>query len=316
MSSLVDFLVSDTEAKALRQSNNKKAPSATYIAMAMVPKGQFPSVGGTYTNAADDDVVITAANIFENLKDLAFQGGAWLFGHGTVTGKKGMPTEVTEGDVYGLAVEAKPTGEVNEMADFVFKHFFHNIQFFNDLRRNARGKDIFLFTETTVQKVDWEDCKPIFKNIGHDIPGERSRVINGKFSIAWNNKNGELVPDEGVLVADLDAEGLVYTFDTIGSLVNCTQNAGCAGDCISFNRTTSGTCGFTRDVVESKGCGKHYLYYNDNEAMPAGVAGTVNPTTGVISLTTLSAGTHRFTHAFENEVGIFGYYCFKVVVAA
>ncbi len=316
MSGLVDFLVGDVEANALRQTDKKKAPSGNYIAVAIVNKGKFPGVGGTYTNAAEDAVVITAANMFENLKDLAFQGGAWLFGHGTINGEKPMPTEVLEPEAYGLAVEARPTGEVNEVANFTFKHFFLNIPFFNDLRRNTKGKDVFLFTETTVQKVDWEDNKPIFKNLGHSVPGQRNSIISGKFSVAWNNKNGELVPDLGVKVADLDAEGIAYTFDTIGSLVNCTQQEGCAGDCITFNRTTSGTCGFTRDVVEAKGCGKHYLYYNDNEAMPSGVAGSVNPSTGVVSLTTLSAGTHRFTHAFENEVGIFGYYCFKVVVAA
>ncbi len=315
MGGLVDFLVGDTEAKALRQTDKKKAPSGNYIAIAMSLKGKFPSIGGTYTNAADDDVVITAANIFTNLKDLAFQGGAWIFGHGTINGEKGMPSEVMEPEAYGLATETKPTGEVNEVVNFKFKHFFLNLQFFNDLRRNARGKDIWLFTETTVQKIDWEDNRPIFKNIGHTVPGQRNSIISGSFSVAWNSKNGELEPALGVQVADLDAQDIAYTFNAPSTLVNCTQVAGCAGDCVTFNRTTSGTCGFTQDVVEAKGCGKHYLYYNDNEEMPSGVAGTVNPTTGVISLTTLSAGTHRFTHAFENEVGIFGSYCFKVVVA-
>jgi hypothetical protein len=315
MSGLTDFLVGDVEAKALRQTDKKKAPSGNYIAIAMSLKGKFPGVGGTYTNAADQNVVITAANIFENLKDLAFQGGAWIFGHGTVNGSKGMPTEVMESEAYGLATEARPTGEVNESAKFSFKHFFLNIPFFNDLRRNAKGKDVFLFTETTVQKIDWEDNKPIFKNIGHTVPGQRNSVISGEFSVFWNSKDGELVAEPGVKVADLDAQDIVYTFDEPGTLVNCTKVAGCAGDCVTFNRTTSGTCGFTQDVVEAKGCGKHYLFYNDNEAMPAGVVGTVNPTTGVISLTTLSTGTHRFTHAFENEVGIFGSYCFKVVVS-
>lgn len=312
---LTDFLVGDTEAKVLRQTNKKKAPSANYVALALVPAGKFPSIGGTYTNSAAESVTITAANIFENLKDLAFQGGAWVFGNGTINGKKGKPSEVTEGEVYGTSVKARPTGEVNEMAEFVYKHAFLNTAFFNDLRRNARAKDVWLFTESTVQKIDWEECKPIFESIGCEIGGDRNRTISGGFAVSWNNKNGELVPELGVSVEDLDADGLVYTFDTIGSLVNCTQNDGCAGDCITFTRTAAGTCGFTRDVVEAKGCGKHYLYYNDNESFPGGVTGSVNPTTGAISLTALSAGTHRFTHAFENEVGVFGYYCFKVIAS-
>jgi hypothetical protein len=315
MSGLADFLVGDVEAKALRQTDKKKAPSGNYIAIATATKDKFPGVGGTYTNAADQDVVITAANIFENLKDLAFQGGAWLMGHGTVNGKKGKPTEVMEPEIYGLAAEARPTGEVNDKVDFTFKHAFLNIPYLNDLRRNARGKDIFLFTETTVQKIDWQANRPIFKDIGCPVAGSRNSIISGEFSIVWSDKNGELVPYLGVNVDDLSADDIAYTFDEPGTLVNCTKVAGCAGDCATFNRTTSGTCGFTQDVVEAKGCGKHYLFYNDNEAMPAGVVGTVNPITGAISLTTLSSGTHKFTHAFENEVGIFGTYCFKVVVA-
>ena len=42
MSGLVDFLVGDVEAKALRQTDKKKAPSGNYIALAMAPRGKFP----------------------------------------------------------------------------------------------------------------------------------------------------------------------------------------------------------------------------------------------------------------------------------
>lgn len=315
MSGLTDYLVSDTEAKALRQSAKVKAPTSNYIAIVLSIAGKMPSIGGTYTNSASGDVVITAANAFTNLKDLAYQGGAWIFGNGTVNGKKGKPQEITEGESYGTAFKVRPTGEVNESVSFMFRHQFLNTPFFNDLRRNAAKKDVWLFTEKTVQKIDWEENRPIFEAIGSEISGDRNKTISGSFDVAWNDKNGELVPYLGVNVADLSAEDVAYQFDTVGTLVNATQVAGCAGDCITFNKTTSGNTGFTRDVINPKGCGKHYLYYNDNEAMPSGVAGTVNPTTGVVLFTSLSAGTHRFTHAFENEAGVFGSYCFKFIAS-
>ncbi|MCP1384802.1 hypothetical protein [Runella salmonicolor] len=313
---LTDYLVSDVEAVALRQSLKVKAPSSKFIAMVLVNKGKFPGIGGSYTPDGGAPTVVTAGNIASLLRDLAFQGGAHFFGNGTINGTRPKPTEVTEGDVYGTAFKAKPTGEIQVMPEFTFKHFFRNIPFFNDLRRNARGRDIYLFTDSSVEKIDFETNRPIFEAIGHTITGERERTISGSFAISYNDLNGELVPAFGINLEDLESETMVYTFDTPSALVNLTQQAGCAGDCITFNRTAAGTCGFTADVVEAKGCGKHYLYYNDNEAFPVGVTGSVNPSTGLISFTALSAGTHRFTHVFENEVGVFGYYCFKIIASA
>ena len=317
MSSLKDFLVTEVEAKALRQSSKKNAPASKYIAMAIVEAGKFTGVGGSYTPSGGGGAqTTTAANIFNQLKDLAFQGGAHIFGHGVVNGTKGMPTEVNAGESWGLAVQAAPTGEINDTFQFRYKHTFLNTPFFNYLRKNTKGRDVFLFTENTVQKIDWNEHRPIFHSIGSEVTGDNNRTISGMFSISINSKDGELVPEPGVILADLDAEELVYSFAAPSTLVNLTQNAGCAGECISFNRTAAGNCGFTADVNEAKGCGKHYLFYNDNEAFPVGVTGSVNPSTGVILFTALSAGTHRFTHAFENEVGLFGSYCFKITVSA
>lgn len=314
MTGLTDFLKGDVGISTLRQSRAIKAPASQYIAMVLTKKGKFPDIGGSYTPFGGSATVVTAANIALLQKDLAYQGGAYFFGEETINGTKGKPTEITEGMTYGRAFKPRPTGEVQETAQFTYKHFYRNIPFFNDLRRNSRGYDIWLYTANSVEKIDSKKNSPVFESIGHPVTGERENVIAGEFEISWNDLDGELVPYFGIAVEDLDAELMVYNFAAAPSaLVNMTQQPGCAGDCITFNRTTNATCGFTRDVTDPKGCGQHYLYYNDNEAFPGGVTGSVNPTTGVISFTALSTGTHRFTHAFENETGIFAYYCFKII---
>ena len=315
MSQLSQLLgCSGSETRILRVNSNSKNTRSRYIALVLTAPNAV-SMGESYT-LGGSPVTVDAKNIAKVLRDLAFKGAAHFFGNPTISGRKGKPTEVMTSKARGTQVSPKPTGEVNEKAEFDFEHFFLNIKFFNNLRENVQGRDIFLFTDQTVQIVRSGANQPIFKEIGSTVEDDIQKTIEGSFAIEWNSVTGELVPAQGVDLADLDSAGLKYTFAAATGLTNLTAVAGCEGECRKYSRTAAGAIGLTRVInEEAGGCGAYSLYYNCNDALPGTITGTINASTGAVSITVLPAGTHKFTVAYENEGGIWGSYCFTVVAS-
>ncbi|GAB3164689.1 hypothetical protein [Telluribacter humicola] len=318
MSNIKDILgCTGSETRILRSNVNNKNARSRFVALVFTDPDAV-KFGDSYTySGGGSAVTVDAKNVAKVLRDMAFKGAAHFFGNPTISGRKGKPTEVMTSKARGTQVETKPTGEVNEKAEFDFEHFFLNIKFFNDLRENSRGRDVFMFTDATVQILRANEHQPIFKEIGHVIEDDIQKSIEGSFAVVWTGLRGELEPFQGVNLADLDASSLKYTFADATGLTNLTLVAGCEGECKKYNRTAAGAIGITRAIKEAAGgCGAYSLYYNCNDALPATITGTVDAATGAVSITVLPAGTHKFTVAYENEVGIWGSHCFTVVATA
>jgi hypothetical protein len=298
----------------LRSNSNSKNVRSRYVALALTDPDAV-KFGDTYSLGGSPEIV-DATNVARVLRDMAFKGAVHFFGNPTISGRKGKPTEVMTSKARGTQVSPKPTGEVSEKAEFDFEHFFINTKFFNDLRQNTRGRDVFLFTDQSVQIIRARANQPIFKEIGSAVEDDIQKTIEGSFAIEWNSITGELEPFMGVLLDDLDVSGLRYTFAVATGLTNLTAQAGCAGDCLTYSRTAAGAVGLTRVInEEAGGCGNYSIFYNCNEAIPNTVTAAVNAGTGAVSITVLPAGTHKFTVAYENEVGIWGSYCFTIIAS-
>jgi hypothetical protein len=301
---------------ALRQPEvGIKKPKGNYIALALVVAGTLPNFGESYSyGTVPTSVKLSGSNIVAVLKDLAYRDQCHFFGDGTVNGKKAKPKEKMDSQTFGTRVQAKTTGEVVETIDFAVDNFFHNIEFYNSMRSGLLGpKDIYIFTDKSVQVMRYNTEEPTFFNIGDEFAGSSEQDIPGGFSITWSSDNGQLVPYFGVRDRDLKFETLKYNFSAPAPLTGLTLIAGTA------NRysMTVGTAGKIKRAVVESGAVRYSVYSGSNAEMPTAEDVAIDTDTGELSLASdLPIGRHTYTVAAENTVGVFGTYTIEVVVKA
>ncbi|MCX6217607.1 hypothetical protein [Spirosoma sp.] len=298
-------------------ATGKKLPKGNYIALALVPKNTLPDIGSatTFTPPPSGTAApVTVNNIVSVLQALAWNGQAWVFGNGVVNGKRGKPKEDMEKVVFGSRRSARPTGEVEETYDFTFKYFYLNRLFFNQLRYNFAEYDIYAFTDRSVETLRYDLVEPTYLNIGDETTGSNSDEIGGGFQIILGS-DGQ--PDPDFISGSSGFESLLgvsqfkYTFSstiTTTVLVNVLSGA-------QFNMTAGAGGTITRAINQTVGASvvKYSIFSSDGSAPPA--LCTINSSTGVVTIGSLTAGTYNLKVIAENTTGVMGEWAFKVVAA-
>ncbi|WP_234733399.1 hypothetical protein [Tellurirhabdus bombi] len=317
MSNLQDF-VSEYSGKnsALRIPGSRKPlPKGRYIALALVPKNLLPDIGSAteFTLPGGGSATkITTANIVSTLVTLALHSQAWFFGNHTVSGLRGKPTEMKESAVFGTRTEALGTGEIREQMDFLFKYFFLNREFFNELRANYSEYDLYVFTDRSVEVIRYDLDEPMFLNIGDEVSGDINTSVIGGFSIIFS-REGQIIPSFGKFETQLSASNARFTFGA-GSATGLTLVVGTNKPYVYTMATGTGGS-ITRAVATGSGV-TYAIFTGDGEPIPTGQPVTIATGTGVITVgNALPAGTYRYKVLASNSTGVMGEYEIEIRVA-
>lgn len=307
-------VIADSSVNAGKFNNpvgGKKQPKGKYIALALVPKNTISDFGTSYTPPGGTATTVTGQSIVTLLTLLTMKGTAWFLGNGLVNGKRSKPQEMKNGALYGTETTERPTGEVKEAVVFDIKWFYQNRDFFNSLRYNYTEFDLYIFTDRSVELVRYDDCLPVFSDIGDETPGDINRDIAGSFTVTYSN-DGQIQPVFGINETSLSASNFKITFGAV-TATTITNVAGTE----RYNMT-SGTGGtITRAVNQTDAAGlKYSIFLSDGSSIPAGQPVTINANTGLVTIgNALTAGSYTYVVMVENPTGVTGQHTIYLTVA-
>lgn len=313
---LSDFLsdTASTGAPLRVPSKGVKLPKSNYIGLALIPKNTLPDIGSatTYAPPGGTAAPVTSNNILAVLIALALNGQAWVFGNGVVNGKKGKAKEDAEKVIFGSRRKARPTGEIEEVYDFVFKYFYLNREFFNQLRLNYTEYDLYVFTDRSVETLRYDIVEPVFDAITDEVTGDNGAEIVGMFQLTIGS-DGQVLPDFGSYEKGLAVSNFKYTFG-VPVATGTGLSASLGGTVI--NKTAVGTGTITNAVLQTVTAGvvSYAVALANGAVLPAGI--TIDTNTGVVTLAAaIVAGSYDVRVAAENKTGVLGEYGFKLIAA-
>lgn len=286
------------------------------IALALVEKGELEAED--VTEALLSDGTTAADDVIDIVRALQLSGKAYYFPNGHLNGKKSKPEEKMASVTYGLQNDPQPTGEVNNVFEFVYEYFYstQTVKWMNWLRQNLVNYDVVYWTESKVHLVLGK--KVTWFGIGHEITGNSADIINGGFSFRYLG-DGEPVPYGNVDASKLEGfTKLTITDPTISAafVVKGTCGSDCnvfIGDLGSVD-TLDGTLNF--DVTGQSSC-LTWSIYLDCETTPLGSSATpvkIDANTGIVTVAGYPANTSRkYKVVAVSDACVIGEYCMKIV---
>lgn len=280
------------------------------IALALVEKGELKAED--VTEALLSDGTTAADGVIDIVRALQLSGKAYYFPNGHLNGKKSKPEEKMASVTYGLQNDPQPTGEVNNVFEFVYEYFYstQTVKWMNWLRQNLVNYDVVYWTETKVHLVVGK--KVTWFGIGHEITGNSADIINGGFSFRYLG-DGEPVPYGNVDASKLEGfTKLTITDPTLDALKLAKDT--CGSPCNVFTAVAAGTLTTTLDfnVTGQTNCLKWELYVDCGGALPTGTL--IDENTGIVTVNAQPANTKRkFRVVAISSACVVGEYCMEIV---
>lgn len=283
------------------------------IALALVEKGELKAEDVTEENLTNPTTGIPVADdVIGIVRALQLAGKAYYFPNGHLNGKKSKPEEKMASVTYGLQNDPQPTGEVNNVFEFVYEYFYstQTVKWMNWLRQNLVNYDVVYWTETKVHLVVGK--KVTWFGIGHEITGNSADIINGGFSFRYLG-DGEPVPYGKVDASKLEGfTKLTITDPTLDALKLAKDT--CGSPCNVFTAVAAGTLTTTLDfnVTGQTNCLKWELYVDCGGALPTGTL--IDENTGIVTVNAQPANTKRkFRVIAISSACVVGEYCMEIV---
>ena len=283
------------------------------IALALVEKGELKAEDVTEENLTNPTTGIPVADdVIGIVRALQLAGKAYYFPNGHLNGKKSKPEEKMASVTYGLQNDPQPTGEVNNVFEFVYEYFYstQTVKWMNWLRQNLVNYDVVYWTETKVHLVVGK--KVTWFGIGHEITGNSADIINGGFSFRYLG-DGEPVPYGNVDASKLEGfTKLTITDPTLDALKLAKDT--CGSPCNVFTAVAAGTLTTTLDfnVTGQTNCLKWELYVDCGGALPTGTL--IDANTGIVTVNAQPANTKRkFRVIAISSACVVGEYCMEIV---
>ncbi|MBL0304285.1 MAG: hypothetical protein IPQ23_21785 [Cytophagaceae bacterium] len=280
------------------------------IALALVEKGELEAED--VTEALLSDGTTAADGVIDIIRALQLSGKAYYFPNGHLNGKKSKPEEKMASVTYGLQNDPQPTGEVNNVFEFVYEYFYstQTVKWMNWLRQNLVNYDVVYWTESKVHLVVGK--KVTWFGIGHEITGNSADIINGGFSFRYLG-DGEPVPYGNVDASKLEGfTKLTITDPTLDALKLAKDT--CGSPCNVFTAVAAGTLTTTLDfnVTGQTNCLKWELYVDCGGALPTGTL--IDENTGIVTVNAQPANTKRkFRVLAISSACVVGEYCMEIV---
>ena len=290
--------------------NYPTAPRKTkgvYIALGLFNKGALATLNVTNAKISngttDDEAVILAARKLHKL------GKGIFIPAPNLSGSKPKATEMVDGDVYGLRVDSKPTGDVTSMFSFKYEYFYttQSVRWFNKLRENSQAYDALVFSDNAFYVIEGRDID--FVNIGTESTGSATENMKGSFDMRFLGY-GDPVPHSHDALSLL--QGYTKLTITAGTATVVTK-AVCAGKCDRFTFTTSpvtGTIPLTVTDIDVP-CITWELKPCAGGALPAGISITQ---AGVVTFTAYATlPLTKYIAIAYTDGCVFGEYCFDTL---
>lgn len=291
------------------------------IALALVEKGELESnyVSESYLSdpslVPEGEDVYTPDLIIGLVRALQLEGKAFYFPNGHLNGKKAKPEEKMASVTYGLQNDPQPTGEVNNVFEFVYEYFYstQTVKWMNWLRQNLKNYDVVYWTETKVHVVVGK--KVTWFGIGSEITGNSADIINGGFSFRYLG-DGEPVPFGNIDASKLeDFTKLTITNPTLDPLKLAKDT--CGSPCNVFTAVGAGTLSTTLDfnVTGQSNCLTWYLHADcSNTPVLVGDTAQINANTGIVTITSQPANTKKKYRVIAvSSACVVGEYCMEIV---
>lgn len=280
------------------------------IALALVEKGELEAED--VTEALLSDGTTAADGVIDIIRALQLSGKAYYFPNGHLNGKKSKPEEKMASVTYGLQNDPQPTGEVNNVFEFVYEYFYstQTVKWMNWLRQNLVNYDVVYWTESKVHLVIGK--KVTWFGIGHEITGNSADIINGGFSFRYLG-DGEPVPYGNVDASKLEGfTKLTITDPTLDALKLAKDT--CGSPCNVFTAVAAGTLTTTLDfnVTGQTNCLKWELHVDCGGGLPTGTL--IDENTGIVTVNAQPANTKRkFRVLAISSACVVGEYCMEIV---
>lgn len=297
----------------------------SYVSMAIVRNGDLQlDWGASYTwptgyikigtsIAATGSEPISGSNIVDVLRSMSLRSQVWFFPHGTMKGSKAAATPTKESEIFGILPVALDTGVLTELVELRVKGMHLNIDFWNGIRANPTGYQVFLFLNNMVVWVKPEHT-PTFHDISGLIVGGDSAnsITAGNVQLSYQSVQ-EVAPKEGVLFRTLGKENFQFSFAV--PVPTTLAVSACASGGLKLTGTALAGGSFTRPINEAaySDCVTYSLKILSGPAM-TGI--TVNPDTGVVTVAAAGvAGTYNIRVLAQNNSSVYGFYDAVIVLS-
>lgn len=286
------------------------------IALALVEKGELEAEDVTEENLTNPSTGIPGPDdVIEIVRSLQLAGKAYYFPNGHLNGKKSKPDEKMASVTYGLQNDPQPTGEVNNVFEFVYEYFYstQTVKWMNWLRQNLKNYDVVYWTETKVHLVVGK--KVTWFGIGSEITGNSADIINGGFSFRYLG-DGEPVPFGNIDASKLEGfTKLTITDPTLDALKLAKDT--CGSPCNVFTAVGAGALSTTLDfnVTGQSNCLTWYLHPDcSNTPVLVGDTAQINANTGIVTVTSQAANTKKKYRVIAvSSACVVGEYCMEIV---
>lgn len=264
--------------------------------------------------AATGSEPISGENIVDVLRSMAFKSTAWFFPNGTIRGSKPAGTPTKEQQMYGITSILGDTGVITENAEIGVKGMHLNIDYWNAIRANSTGYQVFLFMNNMVVWVQPKHVPKFHDLAGLVIGGDPLNSIDGgNFQLGYQSI-GEIVPMDGVVFTHLDPFNFKFTFGTVTP--TGLTIAACATGGLKLTGTAAAGGSFTRPILEAafSDCVTYSLKILSG-ASNTGI--TIDATTGAVTVAAgTTAGTYNVRVLAQNNSSIYGFYDVVITLTA